>query len=178
MPAPETRTFKDVEEEASRLIDSLNDINVSRHSQGGRAARWHETDVPFTVLEGPSSLTHLLYEVWIQDAPNSELSRGAEVGGDEEQVTISARMKVQIAYKLRPKLQKADARMATEAARDVVRVLMQPWDYDTNGCVDLLLINAMSVQLTIDGGYVVIAQDYIVEFDLDNSAITPLNPEA
>ena len=177
MPAPETRTFKDVEEEAASLILSLNDINVSRHSQG-RAARWHETEVPFTVLQGPSSLAHLLFEVWIQDAPNADLSRGAEVGGDEEQVTISARMKVQVAYRLRNGRQKEDARLATEAARDIVRVLMQPWDYDTTGCVDLLLINAMSVQLTIDGEYVVFAQDYIVEFDLDNSAITPLNPEA
>ena len=171
MPAPATRTFKDVEEEARDLILSLNDINVSRHSQGNRPARWRETSIPFSVVEAPSALSHLLFEVWIQDAPNSGLSRGAQIG-DEQQVNIAARMRTQFSYKVRPKMQIEDRRMATEAAHDVVRVLMQPWDYDVHGCVVVLLDNAMSVSLTLDGGWILVQQDWTVEFDLDNSAIT------
>ena len=169
------RTTKDVEEEAERLILTLNQINVSRHSQGGKkAARWRATSIPFTVLQDSSNLGHLLFEVWCEDLPNSGLSRGAEVGGDEESVTIAADMKVQFTYRLRGTQQKKDARQATEAAQDIVRALMQPWDYDANGCVDLLLVNAGSVSLTLDGEWCLVQQDYIVEFQLDTSAPTPL----
>lgn len=175
MPAPLTRTFKDIEEEARDLILSLNTINVSKHSQGpSDPAAWHETKIPFSVLEDASNLGHLLFDVWVQDAPNSNLSRGAEFGTDERAVTISARMKVQFTYRLRPSEQKPDARQATVAAEDVVQILMQPWDYDANGCVDLLLINAMTVSLTADGQWAMIQQDYIVEFDLDISTPTPI----
>ena len=47
---------------------------------------------------------------------------------------------------------------------------MQPWNYDTNGCVDLLLVNALRVDMTADGEWLLVSQDYIVEFDLDTSA--------
>ena len=164
---PETRTFKDVELEAVSLIKALD---ASKHSQGKRAAGWRETSVPFTVQQDSVNLGHLLFEVWIQDAPNSDLSRGGEI--NEQAVTISARMKVQFTYKIRGSQQIKDRRQATVAAHDVVRALMAPWDYDTNGCVDLLLINAMTVSLTLDGTWLLIQQDYIVEFDLDNSAPT------
>ncbi len=173
MPPPATRTFKDVEEEARDLILSLNTLNVSRHSQGTRPARWRETTIPFSVVEEPSALSHLLFEVWIQDGPNSGLARGAQIG-EEQQVNIAARMRTQFSYKVRPKMQIEDRRMATEAALDVLRVMMQPWDYEVRGCVIVLLVNAMSVSLTLDGGWILVQQDWIVEFDLDNSAITPI----
>ena len=169
MPAPEFRTFKDVEEEAKKLIEALD---ASAHSQGKKAASWRETSIPFTVLQSASNLGHLLFDVWIPTAPNSELSRGAEVGGDEESVTISAQLKVQFSYKLRGSQQKKDARQGTVAAHDVVRALMAPWDYDTNGCVDLLLVNPLIVNLTLDGEWLLVQQDYIVEFQLDTSAPT------
>lgn len=166
MPAPATRTIRDVEEEAAGLIEA---IEASPFSQGKKAARFRETSVPFTVLQDASNLGHLLFEVWIQDAPNSDLSRGAEYGTDERAVTIAARMKVQFTYKLRAQHKKEDARAATDAGHAIVRALMQPWNYDENGCVDLLLINAGTVSLTLDGEWILTQQDYIVEFDLDIS---------
>lgn len=158
-----TRTFADIEEEAKDLIEALD---ASAHSQGKTATKWHETSIPFTVMQDASSLGHLLFEVWIQDAPNSGLSRGGE--SFEQEVTIAARLKVQFTYRLRGTQQKRDARQATVAAHDIVRALMQPW----TACVDLLLVNAMTVSLTLDGEWLLIQQDYIAQFALDNSAPT------
>lgn len=165
--APATRTFEDVELEAVGLIEALD---ASAHSQGKKAAAWRETSVPFSVQQDAANLGHLLFEVWIQDSPNSDLSRAGEI--NEQAATIAARLRVQFTYKIRGAHQIADRRSATNAAHDVVRALMAPWDYDANGCVDLLLINAMSVSLTLDGTWILVSQDYIVEFDLDTSAFT------
>lgn len=175
--ALDTRTFKDVEEEARDKILSLNDINVSRHTQeNGPPAQWRETSIPFTVVQDASNLSHLLFHAWIQDSPNTGLSLGAEVG-EEQQVAVSARMKVQFSYRLRSGQQIPDGRQGTEAAHDIVRVMMQPWNFDPDngvGCVDLLLVNAMTVSLTLDGQWLFVEQDYIVEFALDNSAPTQI----
>lgn len=165
MPAPTTRTVEDVELEAVGLIKA---IDCSAFSQGKKkAARFRETSIPFTVLQDPSNLGHLLFEVWIQDQPNSDLSRGAEYGSDEREVTVAARMKVAFTYKLRGSQQKKDARQAMNAAHEIVRALMGPWDYDTNGGVCVLLINSGTVSLTVDGEWLLVSQDYIVEFELD-----------
>ena len=160
-----TRTFEDIEAEAVSLIEALD---ASAHSQGDTGARWRETSIPFSVAEDASSLGHLLFEVWIQDAPNSTLSRAGEI--NEQAATIAARLRVLFTYRVRSSQQIRDRRSATGAAHDIVRALMQPWNYDTNGCVDLLLVNALRVDMTADGEWLLVSQDYIVEFDLDTSA--------
>jgi hypothetical protein len=62
-------------------------------------------------------------------------------------------------------------RSASDAAQQIARALMGPWDYATNGTVQILLENAYRPTLTTDAQYVRVDQTYTAVFDMDMSAI-------
>ncbi len=170
MPAPTARTISDVEEEARDFILSLNgtaQVTPFEQNDTGSAV-WKETSIPFTQIEDNSELSHLLFEVFVDDAPNTRLNSDPEIDGE---VVLGASLRVAFTYQLRSAQQKADVRLASDAAQTILRKLMGPWDYDVTGCVDVLLLNAYRPSLTRDGHWVLIDMSFLVEFNIDISAI-------
>jgi hypothetical protein len=163
-------TFRAVEES---LVARIAAMDSSAYTLGRRArAKWHESRTPLTVISDPSSLGHLAFNVWIQNAPNDEEARGMvwDAGSVDNDVRISARVRVAFAFKLRAASQTKDARIATDAAADVVRAVMAEWDADTAaefGVVNMRLVDGLQTSLSLDAHWLLISQDYLAAFDLN-----------
>lgn len=180
MAQPDTRTVKDIEEEAVAIITALD---ASAFEQGMGSDKWHETTIPFSLLDDSHGLAHLLFEVAITDAPNTDDARSTErnnpvgdVDFDVDQTAyIDALMSVAFTYNLRSGTQKADVRKASDAAQQLMRALMGPWDYAANGTLQVLLENPYRPTLDPAQQYVMVDQFYRVVFDMDTSAL-PVSP--
>ena len=163
-------TFRAVEESLVARIAALDSF---AYTLGRRArAKWHESRTPLTVISDPSSLGHLAYNVWIQNAPNDEEARGMvwDAGSVDNDVRLSARVRVAFAFKLRAASQTKDARIATDAAADVVRAVMAEWDAETAaefGVVNMRLVDGLQTSLSLDAHWLLISQDYLASFDLN-----------
>lgn len=156
-------SFAEVEEHFARRIAS---IDASAHAQGNAPARWHESESPLSVLSDPSSRAHLAFSVWVDRARNTDLESDSEVDG---YVFIEAAVRVAFTYRLRPKQQTKDARMATKAAHDIIRAVMAPWGEADGvaGSALVRLVDGLQPALSLDGEYSLISQDYTAAFDLD-----------
>ena len=167
MPA-DPRPFKQTVDEA---IERILRLDASAYGTTGNPAKWRRSTDPLTVLQDASSRGHLNFSVWLQSAPNGEMDRDAESGGI---AMIFAAMKVAFTYRLRPTKREEDAVMATEAALDVIKVLMTSWSADTP-CIVIHLINGLQPSITLDNEWVMIVQDYQAEFEIDLSNPPLLN---
>lgn len=162
-------TFRLVEES---LVARILALNASPYTHGRARAKWHESKVPLTVISDPSSLGHLSFNVWIQSAPNDDESRGAVWREDDvdNDVRLSARVRVAFAYQLRAGKQTADARVAGDAAIDVIRAVMAAWTAATvaeYGVVNLRLLDGLQTALTVDAHWLLINQDYTASFNVN-----------
>lgn len=153
-------TYREVEE---ALVAQIQALDPSAHQQGGSADVWHESRVPLSIVDDPSNLGHLAFNVWIEAAPNSGLHRDAELAGE---IYVVAGLVVAFAYRLRAGNQVADARAATDAAHDVVRALMAP---DAAGSADVAYVDGLQPAMADDGEWLFVTQTYEVRFDLDLS---------
>jgi hypothetical protein len=158
MPA-NPATYREIEEEIVRRISALDG---ARHAQGDRGARWHESEIPLSVIGDPSSLGHLAFSAWIQSAPDTRLERSNEEDG---YAYIGARLMVAFAFRLRPKRQTADARLATDAALEVTRTVLAPWNPNI-GDASVALVDGLQPSLSLDGEWALVQQAYLVWFDL------------
>ncbi len=173
MAQPDTRTISNIEEEAASIIAGLD---ASAFAQGLGSDTWHETLIPFSLIDDSHGLAHLLFEVAITDALNTDQARTTERNADPEfdvdtTAYIDAMMSVAFTFNLRRDQQKGDVRLAADAAQDIARALMAPWDYAANGTLQVLLDNAYRPTLTNDAQYVRVDQLYSVLFDMDMSAL-------
>jgi len=83
---------------------------------------------------------------------------------------LTCRVRVAFAFKLRATTQTKDARIATDAAVDVVRAVMAEWDAETAavyGVVNVRLVDALQVSMTPDASWLLVSQDYLASFDLN-----------
>lgn len=158
MPA-QPATFREIEEE---VVSRITAIGASQYSGDGEPALWHESEAPLQVAQESTALQHLAFNAWIQSAPNSDLERDSEIDG---YMWVEAALIVLFVYELPPGAQTAEARIATDAAIDVLRVLMAPWDAN-KGCANVRCVNALQPSLTADGGWLQVRQDYTIGFDL------------
>ncbi len=158
MPATPV-TYAEVEEE---FVERILGLDASAYKQGGSKPKWRESSVPLSVLQDPSSLAHLLFSVWIQSAPNTDLESDSYEDGF---VWLECRLKIAILYRLRPSEQTQDARSATNAGLDVTRVVMAQPDAN-KGCTLVRLVDGLQPSISLDGEYTLIVQDYTVAFDL------------
>ena len=155
------------------LVARLAALDASAYTLGRRArAKWHESRTPLTVISDPSSLGHLAFNVWIQNAPNDDESRGMvwDAGSVDNDARLTCRVRVAFAFKLRATTQTKDARIATDAAVDVVRAVMAEWDAETAavyGVVNVRLVDALQVSMTPDASWLLVSQDYLASFDLN-----------
>lgn len=180
MAQPDTRTVRNIEEEAAGIIAGLD---ASKFAQGLGSDAWHETSIPLSLLDDSHALAHLLFEVAITDAPNTDQARTTErndpvtdAAFDVDQTAyIDALMFVSFTYNLRRGEQKSDVRMASDAAQTIARALLAPWDYANNGTLQVLLENPYQPSLDPAAQYVMVDQTYRVLFDMDTSAL-PVSP--
>ncbi|NQY04564.1 MAG: hypothetical protein HRT76_15100 [Halieaceae bacterium] len=137
---------------------------------GANPARWRESDVPLTSRMAPAAVSHLLFDVWIADAPNSLAARGRDTVDElDGTVWIIARIVVNYLYRLSPTKQKASKALAMRSARDVARSVLkaQTADEDTAyGCINVQLINGLRPTLETSGEWLMIAQEFTASFDL------------
>jgi len=152
-------TFRAIEE---ALVAQIAALDPSAHQQAGVADTWHESRVPLSIVDDPSNLGHLAFNVWLEQAP-AEPSRQ----GDLDEVYVAGQLVVAFAYRLRAGNQVDDARSATDAAHDLVRALMAP----TAAGVDALVtyVDGLQPAMADDGEWLFITQHFEVRFDLDLS---------
>ncbi|MEM6927704.1 MAG: hypothetical protein AAF602_12295 [Myxococcota bacterium] len=156
-------TYREIEES---LVAQIAALDASAHAQGGSAA-WRESRVPLSVVMDPSSLSHLLFNVWVQRAPVSPLgSRQGEIAGE---VYLRATLVVAFSYRLRATNQVADARAATDAAVDVTRAVMAS---GAAGDALVVFVDGLNPALALDGEWQLVTQTYEVHFDLALSRST------
>lgn len=162
-------TFRQVEE---RLVERISALDASEFTIGTVPAKWRESKTPLSVIADSSALGHLAFNVWTQNAPNTNDADSLTWKQDdlENQVEVDTRLVVAFAYNLRSGHQTEDTRRATDAAIDVVRAVMAAWDAedeDAAGSVTIRLVDALQVALSIDGHWMLVTQDYIASFDID-----------
>lgn len=162
-------TFRKVEE---LLVKRIAALDASAYTNGQTPATWTESKTPLTVIADSSALGHLNFNVWTQNAPNTNDADSVTYKIDplENQAEVDTRVVVAFAYRLRSGLQTEDTRRATDAALDVVRAVMAAWtadDEDEAGSVTIRLVDALQVALSIDGHWMLVTQDYIASFDID-----------
>ena len=172
---PDTRTIESIEEEAVSIIE---DLDATAFDLGFATNIWHETETPFDLIDDNHALGHLAFEVAVLDVPNTETGRATERNSDAEFAVdqtayVEAVMSVAFTFGLRPSQQKADLRTASNAAQQIVRALLAPWNYAGNGTVQVLLDNPYRPTLDPAGAFVLVDQDYRVLFDYDTSANPP-----
>ncbi|MEO0602308.1 MAG: hypothetical protein AAF211_12775 [Myxococcota bacterium] len=150
-------TYREVEQ---AFVARIAALDASAYQQHVTTENWHESLVPLSVAldrgEG-----HLAFTVAIQSAGNTGLHRDAEVAGE---IYVVARAAITFGYRLRAGSQVADARLATDAAHDVTRMLMAPWP--ASPCPDVAFVEGLQPSLTPDGEWLLVNQIYEVRFDL------------
>ncbi len=155
-------TIREVEEVLVRRI--LN-LDASRYSftPGGTGAEWHEATVALSAIEETAALSHLAFNVWVEDGRNTGNERGANRNG---YLWIAADVRVAFVYELRPTEQVEDLRRASDASIDIVRALMADWPAD-EPCINMDIPGSFyRPSLTLDGGWAVVNMAFSAEFDL------------
>lgn len=159
------RTIAEIEEEAVARIVALSATPYV--ITGLPSTVWHETTVPLDqLLSDSNALSHLLFEVAIVETPNTDAERDNEVDG---QMEIGAVMLVSFLFALRATRQKADVRLASDAAHSILRKLMGVWNFDATGVHTVLCDEPYRPSLTSDGTFVYVEQRYRVLAVLDIS---------
>lgn len=150
-----TTTYRAIEE---ALVARIAALDATPYAQGG-TAQWRESQVPLSVIQDPSSLAHLAFNVWIQNAA-SGLSRQGEL----DEVYVTARLVAAFSFRLRPGNQVADARIATDAAVDLTQAVLAPSAAGPSAVVSF--VDGLQPALSIDGEWLLVTQTYEVRFDL------------
>ncbi len=155
-------TLREVEEAFVRRILQL-DASPYSYVPGGPGADWHEATVPLSVVDETAALSHLAFNVWTELGGNTGNERGAARNG---YLWVRSDVRVAFVYLIRPTEQVEDLRRASDAAIDIVRVLMEGWPAD-EPCVNVDVPGSFyQPSLTTDGGWAVIAMEFSAEFDL------------
>ena len=158
--------FQKVQDWFSSRVESVSGDPYARRN----GSKFKLSSVPLTTIEDPSSLQHLLYNVWIESAPNTGLNRGRDTIDERDgTIWIEARVLVQFTFHLRVRTQVESQRLAGHAAAAVVRGIMgaqSQLELDAFGCISADLVDGMRPSLTPDGHWVLIEQEYIAGLDL------------
>lgn len=158
-------TFASVDE---LLTDRIEALTATAYDQGV-AAQWRRSDTPFSVVGDSAPRGHLLFDLWIDRAPNSNLHRDDAAGGVDDEAWLAARVRLQFTYQLRVMSTRADQLAAAGAAVDVIRALVAPLtsaEIDSHGAVLVDLVDGFAQQLSTDGEWLLVTQDYLARFAL------------
>ena len=152
----------------AQLVARIGAISPAPYSSTYMAAAWRESAVPLTPRMDGAAIQHLLYDVWVADAPNTGRNRGRDtLDLADGTVWIQANVLVQFIYQLSPITQKADKAKALGAAVDVVQAIMGAQttaEADAFGEINLDLRNGL--QPSLRGEWLFVAQTYTASFDL------------
>lgn len=144
-------------------------VSGAPYALGSIGTKWKPASIPLSTVEDATSLGHMLFNVWIESAPNTLLNRGRAAIEPDGTVWIDARVLVQFTYRLRPLSQIEDQRRAGHAAAAVIRAIMGAQtadEVDAYGCVNVQLSEGLRPALTPDGEWLLISQEYTAAFDL------------
>lgn len=142
-------TFKISQLEAA-LSAIIAELDAEPYQQGRTAACWTESTVAMSPANVAHSLGHLCYTVTVDSAPVS-MSNGAPPS-----VKLQSDVVVRFCYKLRPTMQIADSRLASDAANDVCSGLSALSQY-----YSMRITNAFEPELSSDGEWMLVTVSFI-----------------
>lgn len=145
-------------------------ISAVPYAQGGKVTpAFRRSPIPLSLAD-ESSLQHLAFAVFIDDAPARQSGQDRL---QEREVSISARLVVEFAYRLRTMQQTADEDAAWDAAADIGRALLEDWSIANGGPdtvldgVNTQLDNLGRTRLAADTSWLLVQQSYPILFDLE-----------
>jgi hypothetical protein len=164
-------TLKEMEQALVRRILAL-DGSPYTHLHG-IDADWHEATVALSVVDEAASLSHLAFNVWTESARNTGGERGAIRNG---YLWVDADVRVAFVFQLRGPEQVEDARTASDAAIDILRVLMTDWPAE-EPCVNVDIPPGgewFRTALTADGEWAAVTMQFsaLLEVRLDQTPTT------
>jgi len=144
-----------VEAEAVSRIVALT---ATAYDQGGISAAWTEATTMGPNIQAPAHMAHLRFQAAITDSPSANGER--ETPGGEAR--LRSRLDVSFSYILRQSQQRADARLARDAANDIVKamnVYHDEWDME--------IVNAGRPAISGDGRYLAIALSFDIFHNIE-----------
>lgn len=95
-------------------------VDASAHDQLGQGESWHESTEPLTATEDGAPLSHLAFSVVVE---SGDVYADGEAGFSGE-VTVNADLRVVFTYRIRAGAKLTDQRSASDAARDIVKAIL------------------------------------------------------
>ncbi len=128
-------------------------------SNGRAVPQFRESSVPLSVIEDAAPLEHLLFNVFVDDSPNTDEQRDAPGGFAK----VESMVTVAFVYNLRPTDQLTDARLASDAGLAVTRALM---GRDLSTIMIVRLVNAWRPLVSPSGTKLLGAVEFSVAHEL------------
>lgn len=149
------QTIREIELGAVARISALDG---SAFDQGATKGVWTEATIPLAVEDESHPLGHLAYNVWVESARNLGLERD----GAHTFARMASDVVVFFTFHIRPTQQIEDARLASDAALQVISTLMAlPQNLSV-----FQLVNAFRPALAPDGEWMLVRLDFIALHDL------------
>lgn len=161
------------------LVQRIEDLDGSAYRYNRAAPpRWKQSKVALAVVSDASELHHLAFNIWTERVLNTGDESGAIRNG---YLWAVADVRVAFVFRIRPPKQVEDARLASDAALDIVRTFMTDWGAG-HPCVNVDIPpggEIFSTALTTDGEWVQVSLAFLARFELrldPTPTSTPPNP--